>query len=391
MSLLETVGQVTASDVFAPRDVPPLTNAAMDGYAVRGTDIAGATLQTPVRLKVRENLAAGRVARLGIEPGTAIRIMTGAPVPDGADTVVPFEDTSESSERLAELAADRIDVFVAWREGANIRRAGEDLARGDLIIPQGTIVRPAHVGACASMGFRALTVYRRPRIGILSTGDELLEPGQTWTPGKIYDANSYVLHAMTVQCGGEVVRLGIAPDDPDALMERIAACDGLDMLVTSAGVSAGDFDVVKTAMLRAGDVTFYRVRMRPGRPLAFGRLGGVPLVGLPGNPVAASIGFEVFCRPAIRRMLGKTDLGRPTVRAEFRGRVDNYDRRRSFYRVQLERSGDRTVARLTGPQGSGILRSLVIADGLMVIPEDRPTAITGEEVTVMLIHGIEDG
>ncbi len=363
----------------------------MDGYAVRFADIVRANLQSPVRLRVRENLAAGHVARHAVETGTAIRIMTGAPLPEGADTVVPFEDTSESTQRAAALATDGIDIFVAWREGANIRRAGEDLARDDLIIARGTTVRPAHVGACASMGFRSLTVHRRPRIGILSTGDELLEPGQTWTPGKVYDANSYVLHAMTEQCGAEVVRLGIAPDDPDALMERIAACEGLDMLVTSAGVSAGDFDVVKSAMLRAGEVTFFRVRMRPGRPLAFGRLGGVPLVGLPGNPVAASIGFELFCRPAIRRMLGKTDLGRPTLRAEFRGRVDNYDRRRSFYRVRLERNGDRMVASLTGPQGSGILRSLVIADGLMVIPEDRPTANTGDEVTVMLIHGAEDG
>ena len=377
--LLQAVGQVLAEDVVAPFDVPPLTNAAMDGYAVRATDTEAATERRPIRLRVVEDLPAGRCAVRSVEPGTAIRIMTGAPLPDGADTVVQFELTGEG--RGEPRGAEVVAIYGPCPPALNIRHAGEDLKRGEVTLCAGAAIRPAEVGVLATMGRTTIPVHRRPRVAILSTGDELLQPGEPWSPGKIYDANAFTLAAMVERAGGVPLMLGAAPDRLDELVARVDALEGADLLVTSAGVSTGDYDVVKQALTSLGDVSFYQVRMRPGRPLAFGTLRGVPLLGLPGNPVASAISFELFGRPALRKMLGYTGWARPEVGAVFEGSVDNYDRRRSFYRVTL-REG---IARLTGPQGSGISRSLALADGLMVVPEDTATVQSGDAVRVWLI------
>jgi molybdopterin molybdotransferase len=376
--LLEAVGQVLCRDVVSPFDVPPLTNAAMDGYAVRAEDTAAAGESRPIRLRVVEDLPAGRCAVHRVEPGTAIRIMTGAPLPEGADTVVQFELTGEGR---GEPRGDAVTVFAPCPPAINIRRAGEDLRGGEVTLGAGAAVRPAEVGVLATMGRTTAPVHRRPRVAILSTGDELLQPGQPWAPGKIYDANAFTLAAMVDRAGGVPLMLGAAPDRLDDLIARVDASEGADLLVTSAGVSAGDYDVVKQALTTLGEVTFYQVSMRPGRPLAFGDLRGVPLLGVPGNPVASAISFELFGRPAIRKMLGYRAWARPEVEAEFEGSIDNYDRRRSFYRVTL-REG---VARLTGPQGSGISRSLALADGLMVVGEQTASVASGDRVRVWLI------
>jgi molybdopterin molybdotransferase len=376
--LLEAVGQVLCRDVVSPFDVPPLTNAAMDGYAVRAADTAAAAESRPARLRVVEDLPAGRCATHRVEPGTAIRIMTGAPLPDGADTVVQFELTGEGR---GEPRGDAVTVYAPCPPAINIRRAGEDLRGGEVTLAAGAPVRPAEVGVLATMGRTTAPVHRRPRVAILSTGDELLQPGQPWQPGKIYDANAFTLAAMVDRAGGVPLMLGAAPDRLDDLIARVDALEGADLLVTSAGVSAGDYDVVKQALTALGEVAFYQVRMRPGRPLAFGDLRGVPLLGLPGNPVASAISFELFGRPAIRKMLGYRGWARSEVEAVFAGSIDNYDRRRSFYRVTLNDG----VARLTGPQGSGITRSLALADGLMVVSEDTASVASGDRVRVWLI------
>jgi molybdopterin molybdotransferase len=382
--ILDALGQVLTRDVRADFDVPPLTNSAMDGYAVRAADIAAATDTRPVRLRVVEDLPAGRCAERPVEPGTAIRIMTGAPLPSGADTVVQFELTGEGR---GQPRGQEVAIYQPARPGVNIRRAGEDLRRGATVLAAGTPIRPAEVGILATMGQAIATVHRRPRVAILSTGDEVLEPGTPLAPGKIYDANSYTVAAMVLRAGGQPIRLGIARDDVDDLVARVERLERVDLLVTSAGVSVGDYDVVKQALNRAGEVTFYQVRMRPGRPLAFGHLGGVPLLGLPGNPVASAISFELFGRPAIARMLGRRSWERPEVEARLAdGSIDNYDARRSYYRVHVRREGDQQVARLTGPQGSGILSSLVRANGLMVVDEGTPSVSAGDPVTVRLLE-----
>ncbi|HEV8638851.1 MAG TPA: gephyrin-like molybdotransferase Glp [Chloroflexota bacterium] len=395
--ILETLGQVLAEDVRAGFDVPPLTNAAMDGYAVRAADTAGAGDATPVRLRVVEDLPAGRCATHAVEPGSAIRIMTGAPLPPGADAVVQFELTGEGRGRPR---GESVEIFAPARPATNIRLAGEDLRRGAVVLASGTPIRPAEIGVLATMGRRCAPVHRRPRVAILSTGDELLQPGQPWSAGKIYDANSFTLAAMVQRFGGVPVMLGAAPDRLDELVARVdrlsgavsspggavSSTGGVDLLVTSAGVSAGDYDVVKQALTSVGEVAFYQVRMRPGRPLAFGQLRGVPLLGLPGNPVASAISFELFGRPAIFKMLGWRGWARPEVVARFEGSVDNRDLRRSFYRVRLSRRDGELVARLTGPQGSGILTSLAQADGLMVVEEETRTVGSGDRVRVWLLE-----
>jgi molybdopterin molybdotransferase len=269
----------------------------------------------------------------------------------------------------------------------NIRQAGEDIVAGRVTLAAGTLVRPGEVGLLATMGRATVRVHRRPRVAILSTGDEVLEPGQPLAPGKIYDANSFTIAAMVQRAGGLPLRLGVAPDRVDELVRRVERLERVDLLVTSAGVSVGDYDVVKQALNRDGQVTFYQVQMRPGRPLAFGALAGVPLLGLPGNPVASAISFELFGRPAVMRMLGRRSWERPEIAARFEGRaIDNYDSRRSFYRVRV----DNGAAKLTGPQGSGILSSIAMANGLMVVPDRVRRVEPGDPVTVRLFESPED-
>lgn len=383
--VLETLGQVLAENVYADMDIPPLTNTAMDGYAVQAADTAGASPEYPVRLRVVYDLAAGYTTDVAVTPGTAIRIMTGAPIPPGADAVVRFEDTERGGEWVS--------IFKEVPVGKNVRQAGEDVKKGVLILSWGTELRPQEVGMLAALGHKEAWVHRRPRVAILATGDEVIEIDAPWQPGKIRNANSYSNAAQVVRYGGVPILLGIARDDVKELTDRIRAGleQGADLFLTSGGVSVGDFDVVKEVLATEGEIAFWRVQMKPGKPLAFGHIQGVPLLGLPGNPVSAMVSFELFARPAILKMLGKARLEKPTVEVTLLDEITRKDDRRHFLRVMLEERKGEYFARLTGDQGSGILLSMVQAQVLAIIPEDVNHLPAWERVQVMMLDWPERG
>ncbi|NLE77033.1 MAG: molybdopterin molybdotransferase MoeA, partial [Chloroflexi bacterium] len=322
--ILESLGRVLAEEIHAEMDIPPLANSAMDGYAVRAADVAGASDAKPTRLRIVQDLAAGYVAERAVEPGTAIRIMTGAPIPSGADAVVRFEDTRQEDEW--------VEVRVSAPAGQDIRAAGEDVRRGQRVLEPGVQIRPQEVGMLAAVGRSQVKVHRRPRVAVLATGDEVIAVDAPWQPGKIRNANSYSNAAQIIRCGGEPLLLGIARDDIDqltALMRRGLDL-GADLLITSGGVSVGDFDVVKKVLAAEGEMQFWRVRMKPGKPLAFGQIQGVPLLGLPGNPVSAMVSFELFARPAILKMLGVRGWVHPRVEATLLDEIRRKDDRRHY-------------------------------------------------------------
>jgi molybdopterin molybdotransferase len=379
VAILEALGRVLAEDVCADSDIPPYSNSAMDGYAVQAADTTGATAEAPRRLRIVGDLAAGYVTDTEVVPGTAIRIMTGAPVPAGADAVVRFEDT--------EVEGDWVSVLQEVPPGKNTRAAGEDVCQGTLVLSRGTRLRAQEVGMAATLGRGELLVIRRPRVAILATGDEVVEVDAPLAPGKIRNANSYSNAAQVLQCGGIPVMLGVAPDRIEELTSKIRAGleQGADLFLTSGGVSVGDFDIVKKVLASEGEMTFWRVQMKPGKPLAFGRIAGVPLLGLPGNPVSAMISFELFGRPAILKMLGLTEFDRPSVEAVLMDEVKEKDDRRHYLRVRIEEHEDGYRAYLTGEQGSGILSSMVEADGLAIIPEGWSKAPAGSRVSVLML------
>ncbi len=390
--ILDALGQVVTEDVVADFDIPAFDNTAMDGYAVRASDTDGASEAAPVSLRVVGELAAGYVFDGEVTTGTAVRIMTGAPMPRGADAIVPFEETDEPGGRsFGSFAKSRETVGVrkAARPGANIRYAAEDVRTGQPIIPKGSVLHPARIGVLASLGRRTVRVHRRPVVAILSTGDEVVEPGQPLRPGQIYDSNAWSVSALVLAAGGIPKRLGIAKDTVEALTARLREGLDADMLVTSAGVSRGDYDIVKDVLQKEGEIAFWTVRMRPGKPLAFGAFssGGrrVPHIGLPGNPVSSMVSFELFGRPAIFKMLGRTDWQRPTVSAVADEPISNADARRVYARAILTRRDGRWHAALTGPQGSGILTSMAQANALAVVPEDIPGIRPGDEVDCILL------
>ncbi len=377
--ILEALDRVLAEDVTAEMDIPPLANTAMDGYAVRIADTAGATPERPVRLKVVADLAAGYVLEAPLQPGQAVRIMTGAPIPPGAEAVVPFENV--------ETQGDEVLIFKPYALWKNIRHAGEDVKAGQTVLKKGAVLRPQEIGMLAALGRATALVHRRPRVAVLSTGDEVIDITDPWQPGKIRDANSYTVSALILKYGGVPIRLGIAPDTIEALTAKIreALTRGADLILTSGGVSMGDFDVVKKVLAAEGEMHFWRARMKPGKPLAFGEIQGVPLLGLPGNPVSSTISFELFARPAILTMLGKRKLEKPTIDAILVDPIKRKDSRRHYMRVWLEEKEGRTRAHLTGDQGSGILLSMVQADGLAIIPEEVDHTPPDFPVQVMLI------
>jgi len=377
--ILDALGRVLAEDVCADGDIPPLSNSAMDGYALQAGDTHDAAPQHPASLRVIHDLPAGYTTDLEVTTGTAIRIMTGAPVPQGADTVVPFEQV--------ERDGDWVTVPHPYAVGKNVRPAGEDVRRGQLVLREGTVVRPQEVGMLAALGRREALAIRRPRVGILATGDEVVAIDAPLNPGKIRNANRYPNAAQVIKYGGVPVLLGIARDDVGEITARLREVleRGIDLLLTSGGISAGDFDLVKEVLATEGEMSFWQVRMRPGKPLAFGRIGDVPLIGLPGNPVSAMVSFELFARPAILQMLGREDLTKPTVQATLAEDVKTRAGFRHFLRVVLEKEDGRYLAHLTGGQGSGILLSMVRAHGLAVIPEAEAGLRAGSTVQVMLL------
>ena len=388
--ILDALGRVLLEEVISEIDIPPFDNSAMDGYAVRAADVAEARPGSPVRLAVTGSVAAGSVAGEDLNPGTAIRIMTGAPMPWGADAVVPYEDTSDfdrpKEERLA-VPAKQIEVREAIQQGDHVRPAGEDIGQGEQVMAPGRVIRPQEIGVLASLGHETVLVHRRPKVAILATGDELLEVHEPLAPGKIRNSNEYTNAALVTRTGGIPIRLGIARDTKADLAAKIrhGLAQGADLFLTSGGVSVGDYDVVKDVLDAEGQMQFWQVCMKPGKPLAFGLLrGGVPLVGLPGNPVSAMVSFEQFVRPAILKMLGHKELDKPVVRAVVDEPLTNSGRR-GFLRVVVTRQAGVYHARTTGEQGSGVLTSMAKANGLAIVPEGMRHVEAGSEVVVQML------
>ena len=394
--ILGCLGQVLAEDIFSSFNIPPLDNSAMDGYAVRSADTRGASRQSPRILHVIATVGAGAISLSEVKPGTAIRIMTGAPVPKGADCVVRFEDTDEAERQGI---PEEIGILAEVKPGTEIRLAGEDITAGSLVLGKGTVLRSSEVGVLASLGRSKVMVIRRPVVAILATGDEIVDVTQPLPEGKIYNSNSYSVAALVLRYGGIPKILGIASDNEVSLRARLKLGRNADMVITTGGVSLGDYDVVREVLAKQGEIIFWRVREKPGKPLAFGvikaprkagKVRNIPFFGLAGNPVSAMINFELFARPALLKMMGKKNLAKPTVEAVIEGAIENTDGRRIFTRAIVEKRGDKYFARLTGPQGSGILTSMALANGLVVVPEDKPGVKPGDLVKVMMLDWGEE-
>jgi molybdopterin molybdotransferase len=363
--------RVLAEDLPAPFDVPPADNSAVDGYAVASNDVPAANTR---ELAVIAELAAGTVFAGTVASGQTVRIMTGAPMPRGADTVYPQE--------VVERRGDRLEVG-SISKGANVRKRGEDVQAGTIAIERGTVLRPQELGLITSLGQWQVLVHRRPRVALLSTGDEVVEPGTPRKPGQIYDANRFTLRGSIEQCGGEVIDLGIVADARDELRTRLleAAAIG-DIVVTSGGVSVGAHDLVKDVLGEIGAIDFWQVAMQPGRPLAFGRIGSAHFFGLPGNPVASMLAFMLFVRPAIYKLAGRRRLFPEMAEATAVETISKKRGRREFKRGVVHWKNGRWEARTTGPQGSGILSSMAAGNCLIVLEEERGDVAVGETVLV---------
>jgi len=381
--LLAALHRVLGETVTAGLDIPPWPNSSMDGYAVRSADTVGATSERPARLTLGGRVPAGGVAERALRAGEAFRIFTGAPLPEGADSIIPQED----------VTAEDGTVVIGRRvpPGECVRPRGEDMRAGDIVLERGRVLGPAEIGLLATLGHQPVRVVRRPVVGILSTGDELVDLPGALGPGQIPNSNTYALMAQVLEAGGEPVSLGIARDRLDDIVERLSWGLGCDLLVSSAGVSVGEHDLVKAALGRLGaEQHLWLVNMRPGKPVTFatipaGAKGALPVFGLPGNPVSAMVTFELFVRPAILRVGGHARLSRPVISARALLPIPNPGRRRGYLRVTVTRGDGGFGARLTGEQGSGILRSMVAADGLAIVPGDT-TVGRGEDVRVMLLR-----
>ncbi len=377
VNILSSLGRVIGETIIAGRAIPPKDNSAMDGYAVRSEDTFGASEKSPVLLTVIEELPAGSVSTKTIGKGQAARIMTGAFVPEGADAVVPVENTRKEDGRVA--------VFIGAQAGRDIRRASEDVRLGEEVISKGDILCPAHIGMLASLGRSFVFVHQKPLIAIVSSGDELADIDEAPSL-KIVSSNSYSLAALVLECGAIPMQMGIARDRREDLIEKFRAAMRADLILSSGGVSVGDFDLVKDVMKQQGNkMQFWQVAMKPGQPLAFGALENVPIIGLPGNPVSSMVSFEQFARPAILKMMGHKNLFRKTIRARLVEDIEKKPGKRHFIRGIIELTADGYSARTTGEQGSGILKSMVKANGLVILPPGLTTAKAGDYVTVQLL------
>jgi len=359
--------------VTAASDVPPFANSSMDGFALRAADAPG-------ELRLAGEVSAGSGETATLEPGSALRIMTGAPMPPGADTIVPLEEAVETAGRVRVPAA----VPGAW-----VRPAGLDTRAGDLVELPAEPLTSGSIAVLASLGIGEVEVRRRPRVAILSTGDELVPPGGQLGPGQIHDANSAALAAAVAEAGGDAFILPIGPDDPAAIEGLVRwGCAVADVLVASGGVSVGRRDYVRAVIERLGSLEFWRIRVQPGKPLAFGALDGRPVFGLPGNPVSALVTFELFVRPLLRAMLGLSGDGRVRVQARVEERMTKDEERRAYLRVIIERADEGYLARSAGGQASSQLRPLAVANALLIVPEGQPAAEPGETYDALLLGAV---
>jgi molybdopterin molybdotransferase len=383
LPLPEAYGCVLASDVVAELDIPSFASSAMDGVAVRASDVALAKADRPAFLRIVGHAPVGRHSDATVGTDEAVRIATGAPVPAGADVIVPIEDTN--------IQGDLVQVFRPLPEGANVRPAGEDISSGTVLVPTGRRIAAPELGLLSSSGHASVLVHPRPRVVVLSTGDELVEPGRPAAFGMVRDANSYTLYGALREAGALPVLGGIVRDEPDAMKEAVLSqIIRADVFISSGGVSVGERDVVKKAFFRRGEIDFYRVAMQPGMPQAFGHVEGAPYFGLPGNPVSVFVSFELFVRPALLKMMGRKSLFRPEVEAVLETEVTGPKEKVQFARVRVWRERGHWRAASTGPRGSNLLGTVAKANGLAIVPVGTETAHAGERVRVMLFRALED-
>ncbi|MBT7271851.1 MAG: molybdopterin molybdotransferase MoeA [Nitrospina sp.] len=379
VSISEALGRILSEDIIARRNNPPMDNSAMDGYALKAKDIELATSENPIKLEIIEDLAAGYSPKMSIQSGQAVRIMTGAPIPEGADAVIMQEDT-ERNENSVQVK-DKAEI----RE--NIRDAGEDVREGETVIKKGAKLLPAHIGMMAVVGRSSVLVGRRPSVAILSTGDEIKDLDDSLSGPCIYNSNGYMLAAQVKSAGGIPSYLGIARDNEEDLMEKFNWALQCDMVVSSGGVSVGDYDLVKASLKKMGqEMLFWKVAMKPGKPLAFGRIDTVPIFGLPGNPVSSFVSFEQFVRPSIRKMMGASQLSHLLVQAKLTHTVHKKAGRQHFLSAYVKWENGTCTVSPTQEQGSGILKSTVNANGLLIFPLELTEMTKGTEVTVQLLE-----
>jgi molybdopterin molybdotransferase len=377
--LPEACGLVLAEDVIAQEEIPPFANSAMDGFALLSKD-SHPHDDKPPRLRVTGGVAAGYVADHAVEEGTAMRVMTGAPIPPGADTVIQVELT-----RYDGPESTWVEILEEVPPGNNIRPTGEDMHRGQKVLARGSEIGPWEIGILATLGWATVPVVRRPRVAILGTGDEVIEVDEPLRPGKIRNSNSYLLEAAVRKAGAEPHRLGVARDTTESLREKFTEAVTYDLILTSGGVSVGDFDLVKNIMQEQGQINFWRINMRPGKPVAFGHIGTVPLLGLPGNPVSSAVTFELFGRPVIRKMMGHTRLLKPQIDVVVEDGVGDRAMRRHYVRAYVEWRDGHFVAHTTGNQGSHILTSLLNANALVIVPEGGVEVHPGDTAKAMML------
>jgi molybdopterin molybdotransferase len=377
VQLDEAYGRVLAVDLRAPRDLPPFSNSSMDGYAVQARDLVAAETDTPVALRLIGEASAGGVFLGEVTSGTAVRIFTGAPLPAGADAVLQQELTQVMDDGLVQMKA----VILP---GTNVRAIGSDLRAGTLLVVRGTEIDANTLAVIAASGFGNVLVRRRPRVAIVSTGDELVTPGDQLDPGQIYNSNSPMLAAAVREAGGDPIILSPASDTEDSIRERFAEAQSADLILSSGGVSVGDYDLVRVVMEEMGEIDFWRVNVRPGKPLVFGDIGTTLLIGLPGNPVSSAVTFELFARPAIRTMLGCRDVQRPMITARLGESIARGDRRH-YVRVTLTYTDGIVTAYPTGDQSSHRIASLQGAHGLAIIDEGTDIIPMGEIVSVLMV------
>ncbi len=378
VNILDARARVIGEDVFATRNIPPADNSAMDGYAVRHVDTKGATRVNPLRLQIIEEIPAGKVPQKKMKKGEASRIMTGAIIPDAADAIVRQEDTKKIGKRVI--------IYTSVKEGQDIRFAGEDVQKEDLLISRGSIVSPAQIGMLASLGRTFVSVYQKPRVAIIATGDELVDIENDPPPAKIVNSNSYSLAAQVMECGAIPLILGIAKDKKSELQKKIKTALHADLIISSGGVSVGAFDFVKDVMGEIGNAMhFWQVAMKPGKPLAFGTIKSIPMFGLPGNSVSAMVSFEQFVRPYLLKMQGHTKIFRQTIKALSSQEIQKKRGVKHFIRAIVKKETNQYLAAITGDQGSGILKSMVLANALIVLKENETKVKKGDPVTVQLL------
>jgi molybdopterin molybdotransferase len=389
--LNQAAWRVLAAPVASTLDLPPFPNSSMDGFAVRSGNTTTASRDRPVRLEVVGDIPAGIAPKIQLQDGQAARIMTGAVVPAGADAVVPVENTDFHSRDAGLPAPDSVLIYSAAPRGANVRPMGQDVRLGEVVLAANHRLRPQDVGLLSMVGAAQVPVFRRPLVAVFSSGDELLPVEVPLSPGKIHDSNTYTLLSLVEEAGGLPLNLGIIRDTRQAVQACLdqAVMEKVDLIISSAGVSVGAFDFVRSVVERNGHLNFWRVNMRPGKPLAFGHYQGIPFIGLPGNPVSAFVGFEVFVRPAIARQSGERMVARVTQQVKLVEPVES-DGRESYLRAILVRQSGELLARLTGHQGSGNLRSLVQANAFLIIPSGVKSLPAGSEATAWITGVVEN-